>query len=140
MDATADDEPDDVRADGRANVDGEPDDASAGEPEEPYDGPYDDYEPPVPLGVDSGDVVASATRKYGRAGGALAAGMFAVDVLINGEKKKPESVQVQEAASQPIDVDKSGIQVMIDELTSVEAPPLDRREPLAMKKKRSRRR
>jgi hypothetical protein len=30
--------------------------------------------------------------------------------------------------------------VMIDELTSVEAPPLERREPLSMKKKRSRRR
>jgi hypothetical protein len=29
---------------------------------------------------------------------------------------------------------------MIDELTSVEAPPLERREPLSMKKKRSRRR
>jgi hypothetical protein len=49
-------------------------------------------------------------------------------------------VQVQEASSQPIDVDKSGIQVMIDELTSVEAPALDRREPLALKNKRSRRR
>ena len=136
MESTADDKPDEGFSDGPEDGPDEADDQL----DDQYDGPYDDYAAPTPLDVDGGDVVANATRKYGRAGGALAAGMFAVDVLISGEKKKPESVQVQEASSQPIDVDKTGIQVMIDELTSVEAPPLDRREPLALKKKRSRRR
>jgi hypothetical protein len=105
-----------------------------------YDGPWDDYEAPVPIEIDPGDVVENARRRYGSGGAALAAGMFGLDVALNGERKKPESVQVQEAASEPIDVDKSGIQVMIDDLTSVESPPLERREPLSLKKKRSRRR
>lgn len=104
------------------------------------DGPWDDYEAPEPIEIDPGDVVENARRRYGSGGAALAAGMFGLDVALNGERKKPESVQVQEASSEPVDVDKSGIQVMIDDLTSVEAPPLERRAPLGLKKKRSRRR
>jgi hypothetical protein len=127
VDPTADDERDDLQSDGPAE-----------EPDEQFDGPYDDYEAPVSLDLDAGDVVANARRRYGGGGALLAAGMLGLDKLLT-DKKKPDSVQVQEAASEPIDVDKSGIQVMIDELTSVEAPPLDRREPLSMKKKRRRR-
>ena len=96
-------------------------------------------EVPAVLEVYSEDVVANARRRYGTGGALLAAGMFGVDKILS-DRKKPDSVQVQEAASEPVDVDKSGIQVMIDELTSVEAPPLERREPLSLKKKRSRRR
>jgi len=96
-------------------------------------------EEPAELDLDSGDVVANARRRYGGGGALLAAGMLGLDKLLT-DKKKPDSVQVQEAASEPVDVDKAGIQVMIDELTSVEAPPLERREPLSLKKKRSRRR
>ena len=96
-------------------------------------------EVPAVLEVYSEDVVANARRRYGTGGALLAAGMLGVDKILS-DRKKPDSVQVQEAASEPVDVDKSGIQVMIDELTSVEAPPLERREPLSMKKKRSRRR
>jgi hypothetical protein len=135
VDPTVDDEREEPDDEGRDEQDTA---GPNGEYDDGYDGPYDDYEAPLDLGA--GDVVATATRKYGRGGGALAAGMFAVDVLISGEKKKPESVQVQEASSQPIDVDTEGIQVSIDDVTSVEAPPLERRPPLSLNKKRSRRR
>jgi hypothetical protein len=127
VDPTGDDERDDLQDDS-------PVDAS----DQEFEGPYDDYEEPISLDLDSGDVVANARRRYGGGGALLAAGMLGLDKLLT-DKKKPDSVQVQEAASQPVDVDKAGIQVMIDELTSVEAPPLDRREPLTMKKKRRRR-
>jgi hypothetical protein len=85
------------------------------------------------------DVIGTARRRYGAAGAALAAGMFALDVAL-GNKKKPESVQIQEALTEPIDVDKNGIQVMIDELTSVTTPALERREPVGLGKKRARHR
>ena len=129
MDPTAEEEPDDV-------LDEELDDLRAAEHDDvPDDAPTD---APTELDLESGDVVANARRRYGSGGALLAAGMFGLDKLLT-DKKKPDSVQVQEAASQPIDVDKVGIQVMIDELTSVEAPPLEPREPLSMKKRRRRR-
>ena len=121
MDPTADDERD----------------APAGEREQVEQVELFDEVPAV-VEVYSEDVVANARRRYGTGGALLAAGMLGIDKILT-DRKKPDSVQVQEAASEPIDVDKSGIQVMIDELTSVEAPPLDRREPLSMKKKRRRR-
>ena len=121
MDPTADEEPIE-----------EPDEVRAAEHDDEPDGA------PTELDLESGDVVANARRRYGSGGALLAAGMLGLDKLLT-DKKKPDSVQVQEAASQPIDVDKAGIQVMIDELTSVEAPPLEPREPLSMKKRRRRR-
>jgi hypothetical protein len=143
VEPTADDERDesDIEAPGavddRGDVDGS-DDVSAPDADED-EGPWDDYEAPVPIEVDPGDVVATARRRYGGGGAMLAAGMLGLDRVL-GNKKKPDSVQVQESPSEPVDVDASGIQVMIDERTSVEAPPLERREPLALKKKRQRRR
>ena len=85
------------------------------------------------------DIIGTARRRYGGAGAALGAGMFGLDVAL-GNKKKPDSVQIQEAPSEPIDVDKSGIQVIIDDLTSVAAPALERREPVGLNKKKARRR
>ena len=130
MDPTADDDRDDLDVEGH--------DEGLEDPEGDDEGPFDDYEAPVSLDLDGGDVVANARRRYGGGGALLAAGMLGLDKILT-DKKKPDSVQVQHAASEPVDLDTSGIQVMIDELTSVEAPPLDRREPLSMKKKRRRR-
>ncbi len=92
----------------------------------------------APIDIDNPDVVGTARRRYGPAGAALAAGMFGLDIAL-GTKKKPDSVQIQEAPSDPVDVDADGIQVTIDETLSVNAPALERVPPLGVGKKRSRR-
>ena len=108
----------------------DPDDA---ELEDPDDAELDAIDTTNP------DIIGTARRRYGGAGAALGAGMFGLDVAL-GNKKKPDSVQIQEAPSEPIDVDKSGIQVIIDDLTSVAAPALERREPVGLNKRKARRR
>lgn len=84
-------------------------------------------------------MIESARRRHGTMGAALGAGMFGLDQALTG-KQKPDVVQIQEAPSDPVDVDKNGIQLMIDELTSVNAPALERRDPVGLHKKKSRRR
>lgn len=103
------------------------------------DGPFDDYEAPVQFESEPGDVIESARRRHGTMGAALGAGMFGLDQALTG-KQKPDVVQIQEAPSDPVDVDKNGIQLMIDELTSVNVPALERRDPVGLHKKKSRRR
>ena len=99
----------------------------------------DEQETPLaPIDIDNPDVVETARRRYGNAGAALAAGMFGLDIAL-GNKKKPDSVQIQEAPSDPVDVDADGIQVTIDESMSVNAPALERVPLLAVRTKRSRR-
>jgi hypothetical protein len=95
-------------------------------------------EPLAPLEPVDVDVVANARRRYGSAGAGLAAAMFGVDQALTG-KQKPEFVQVQEASSEPLDVDNDGITVTIDEVMSVQAPALERRAPLGLNKKPRRR-
>lgn len=91
-----------------------------------------------PIDSANPDVVGTARRRYGSAGAALAAGMLGLDIVL-GNKKKPDSVQVQEAPADPIDVDSHGIQVTVDEITSVKAPALERLPPVSLRKKKSRR-
>jgi hypothetical protein len=107
-------------------------DESAGEVED------SDGEKVEPISIDNPDVVGTARRRYGAGGAALAAGMFGLDQALTG-KQKPDSVQIQESPSDPVDVDKDGFQLTIDEVTSVEAPALERRPPLVLNKKRRRR-
>ena len=85
------------------------------------------------------EMIEVARRKYGNAGAALAMGMFGLDVAL-GTKKKPDSVQVQEAPTDPVDIDTAGIQVPIDAATMVTAPALARRDPIGVGKRKSRRR
>ena len=92
-----------------------------------------------PIDITNPDVVASAKRMYGKGGMFLAAGMLGLEKILQ-EKKKPESVQVQEAASEPVDVDADGITVPIDDSTSVNAPPLAPRPPLTTPRRKPRRR
>ena len=99
------------------------------------DSEADELEPIDPVNY---DVVATARRRYGSAGAGLAAAMFAIDQALTG-KQKPETVQVQEAAGQPLNVDDDGIIVPIDNVLSVPAPPLERRPPLGLHKKPRRR-
>ena len=96
-------------------------------------------QPMAPIDIDNPDVIETARRRYGGAGAALAAGMFGLDVAL-GNKKKPDSVQIQEAPTDPIDVDADGIRVTIDESLSVNAPALDRVPLVTARKGRSRRR
>jgi hypothetical protein len=91
-----------------------------------------------PIDTDNPDVIATARRKYGGAGVLLAAGMFGLDKVLN-DKKKTESVQVQEASSEPVDVDASGITVDIDASTSVHSPALEPKPPVVGSKKKPRR-
>jgi hypothetical protein len=91
-----------------------------------------------PIDIDNPDVVATARRKYGKGGSLLAAGMFGLDKLL-ADKKKAESVQIQEAPTDPVDVDTEGIQVQIDDILSVNAPPLERKPPIGLNKKKPRR-
>ncbi len=91
-----------------------------------------------PISPANPDYIRTAQRRYGGIGAVMAAGMFGLEQAM-GIKPKPESVQIQEAPSDPIDVDKDGIQMTIDATTSVHAPALDRRSPIGINKKRSRR-
>jgi hypothetical protein len=93
----------------------------------------------APIDIDNPDVIDTARRRYGSGGAALAAGMFGLDIAL-GTKKKPESVQIQEAPTDPVDVDADGIRVTIDESMSVNAPPLERVPLVSSRKRRSRRR
>ncbi|MEO6124358.1 MAG: hypothetical protein ABIR32_11665, partial [Ilumatobacteraceae bacterium] len=83
------------------------------------------------------DIIANARRRYGSGGAILAAGMLGLDNILR-EKVKPDSVQVQEAPTDPIDLDAEGIRVTIDESMSVKAPALERVPLLDTKKKRRR--
>ena len=104
--------------------------------DEPADELADDEA--VALELEGGDPIASARRMHGKGGAMVAAGMFGLEIAM-GLKKKPDSVQIQEAPTDPVDVDKNGITVMIDAVTTVEAPALERRSPIGVgKKKRSR--
>ena len=84
------------------------------------------------------DMIEAARRRYGKGGAAVAAGMFGLDVAL-GNKKKPESVQIQEAKSKPVDVDADGIELPIDATTTVTTPALERRNPIGVGKRKPRR-
>jgi len=94
----------------------------------------DDVQEFEPIDTTNPDVIGTARRRYGGAGVLLAAGMLGLDKILT-EKKKTESVQVQEASSDPGDVDSEGILVAIDPSLAVQAPALERKAPLTMKKK-----
>ncbi len=93
----------------------------------------------APIDPTNMDMIETARRKYGTGGAAIAAGMFGLDIML-GNKKKPDSVQVQEASSQPVDIHVDGIEVPVDETTSVMTPALERRSPIGVGKRKSKRR
>ncbi len=115
-----------------------------------HDGEHDGGEDPAvddelesdeelePIDTTNPDVIGTARRRYGSLGAGLGAAMFAIDQALTG-KQKPETVQVQEAAGQPRNLDDDGIVVPIDDVTSVQAPALERRAPLGLNKKPRRR-
>ena len=81
------------------------------------------------------DPVGTARRRHGAAGAMLAAGMFGVDIAL-GRKPKEEAPIVMAASSEPVDIDKEGIEVPIDENTSVYAPPQPPSDPFPPRRRR----
>jgi len=75
-------------------------------------------------------LIATARRRHGVAGAALMAGMLGMDEALGLRKKKEEAPIVVSAATDPLDIDDDGIDVPIDEQTSVYAPPQPRSGPL----------
>jgi hypothetical protein len=83
------------------------------------------------------DPIATARRKHGAAGAMLAAGMFGVDIAL-GRKPKEEAPIVVASSSEPVDIETDGIEVAIDERTSVYAPPQPPTDPFAPRPRRKR--
>lgn len=81
------------------------------------------------------DPVGTARRRHGAAGAILAAGMFGVDIAL-GRKAKEEAPIVMAASSEPVDIEKDGIEVPIDENTSVFAPPQPPSDPFPPRRRR----
>ena len=81
------------------------------------------------------DPVGTARRRHGAAGAMLAAGMFGVDIAL-GRKPKEEAPIVMAASSEPVDIDKDGIEIPIDENTSAYAPPQPPSDPFPPRRRR----
>lgn len=83
------------------------------------------------------DPVDTARRRHGTAGAILAAGMFGVDIAL-GRKPKEEAPIVVAAPTEPTDIDQDGIEVPVDEHTTVYSPPRPSAPPLPARRVRRR--
>ena len=81
------------------------------------------------------DPIGTARRRHGPAGAMLAAGMFGIDVAL-GRKPKEDAPVVVAASTEPVDIDTDGIEIPIDELTSVYAPPQPPADPFPRRRRR----
>ena len=81
------------------------------------------------------DPVGTARRRHGAAGAMLAAGMFGIDIAL-GRKVKEQAPIVMAASSEPVDIETDGIEVPIDENTSVYAPPQPPSDPFPPRRRR----
>ena len=66
-------------------------------------------------------MVARAHRKHGLAGAIVAGGMLAIDQVL-GRRPKEQPAAVSEFSGEPTDIDKDGIQIPLDENTTVISP------------------
>jgi hypothetical protein len=107
----------------------EADETEAGEVDENWAGELE-------LGP-TADPVAVARRRHGAAGAVLAAGLFGIDIAL-GRKPREDIPVVVAANSEPTDIDSEGIEIAVDEHTTVVSPALPRSEP-ARRPRRSRR-
>lgn len=81
------------------------------------------------------DPVTTARRRHGAAGAILAAGMFGLDKAL-GRKVKEEAPIVIAAGTQPVDIDSDGIEIPIDDETSVFAPAQPPSDPFPPRRRR----
>lgn len=99
--------------------------------EHPTDETHD--EPLEPAGA---DLVETARRRHGTAGAIVAAGMLGIEQVL-GRKPKEEAPIVVAAPTDPLDVDRDGISVTIDDEVALVAPPLPRTAPVQRQSKRN---
>ncbi len=81
--------------------------------------------------------INAGKRKAGLAGAAMAGAMFALAEIIEGPPKEDSPVTV-EASSKPHDLETEGFGATIDGV-DVEAPPLERVDPVTNRKQQPRR-
>ena len=93
-------------------------------PDVDFDGDLDDA---VAFDAGPADPVSSARRRHGAAGAIVAAGMLGLDQVL-GRKPKQEAPIVVAANSDPVDIDRDGIEVVVEEGFSVVSKPLPRAE------------
>ena len=86
------------------------------------------------LAVQRASAISAGRRKAGLAGAAMAGAMFAIAEIIEGPPKEDVSVTV-EASSDPHDLEKEGFGATVDGV-DVEAPPLERLDPVTNRKSR----
>lgn len=67
------------------------------------------------------NMVARAHRKHGLAGAIVAGGMLAIDQVL-GRRPKEQPAAVSEFSGEPTDIDTNGIQIPLDENTTVISP------------------
>ena len=83
-------------------------------------------------------MVRRAAQRYGTVGAMLAGGMVVFDKLL-GRKPKEEAAVVIEASSDPLDIDRDGITVELDDNITVYSPaPSNRVGGLRVVRKRRR--
>lgn len=111
------------------------DDIEDGDLEDPAALLDDDLEDPAALVAPVSDPVGTARRKHGGAGAILAAGMFGLDIAL-GRKPKEDAPIVVTASGEPGNIDDDGIEIPIDDTTSVYAPPQPPVDPFPPRRKR----
>jgi hypothetical protein len=82
------------------------------------------------------DIIGAARRRHGTAGAIVAAGMLGIEQVL-GRKPKEEAPIVVAAPTDPLDVDRDGIAVVIDDGVALVAPPLPRTAPVQRQNKRN---
>ena len=83
-------------------------------------------------------MVRRAAQRYGTVGAMLAGGMVVFDKLL-GRKPKEEAAVVIESSSDPLDIDRDGITVELDNNITVFSPaPTKRASGLRVVRKRRR--
>jgi hypothetical protein len=96
---------------------------------------------PPEQGDDTRAIIETARRRHGTLGAAIAAGMLGLDKVL-GRKPREEAPVVMAAPSDPVDVDRDGIVVPVDDEFTVIAPAQPRPDPYGPRRRsrRSRRR
>jgi hypothetical protein len=108
------------------------DDTAAEHPDEQaLDEPLD-----TELELAGGDIIDTARRRHGTAGAIVAAGMLGIEQVL-GRKPKEEAPIVVAAPTDPLDVDRDGIAVVIDDEVALVAPALPRTAPVQRQNKRN---
>ena len=83
-------------------------------------------------------IVARAHRKHGLAGAIVAGGMLAIDQVL-GRKPKEQPAAVSEFSGEPTDIDANGIEIPLDDSTTVVSPAPHKRPGNAKVVRRRRR-